>query len=299
MKFDIVIGNPPYTKDIYLDFVINGHKLSKSYDAWITPAKWHTKGDDTNHNFREQMEPYIDTLVYYPDCIEIFAISDNSGITYYINDKKEHPTKNIVNKAYFQRSVNSTEIRPLSENDTLWNIGVSILNKVNSVDNSKYTIQNIEESERKAYTICMAKQWGGSRLTSGAWDMQTSKIKKEYVGKGGCVFNPDGTVKVLGKTVKLYKDEQDSSNSSVYVFTSDNEAEADSFYSWINTKLISFLILINLSTTNILKQDTFKYVPNQTEFNHIFSDKELYDKYGLNETEINIIEAIIRLRSGK
>ena len=36
MKFDVVIGNPPYNKDIYLDFVTLGHTLASKYDCWIT-----------------------------------------------------------------------------------------------------------------------------------------------------------------------------------------------------------------------------------------------------------------------
>ena len=44
VKFNIVVGNPPYNKDIYLDFVRQGHKLATDYSLWITPAKWQAKG---------------------------------------------------------------------------------------------------------------------------------------------------------------------------------------------------------------------------------------------------------------
>jgi site-specific DNA-methyltransferase (adenine-specific) len=44
MKFDIVVGNPPYNKDAYLDFVTMGHHLADKYSLWITPAKWQAKG---------------------------------------------------------------------------------------------------------------------------------------------------------------------------------------------------------------------------------------------------------------
>ncbi len=39
MKFDVVIGNPPYNNDLYLDFVTLGHQLSTKYTCMITPAK--------------------------------------------------------------------------------------------------------------------------------------------------------------------------------------------------------------------------------------------------------------------
>lgn len=44
MKFDVVIGNPPYNNDLYLDFVQLGYQLSSNYVCMITPAKWQAKG---------------------------------------------------------------------------------------------------------------------------------------------------------------------------------------------------------------------------------------------------------------
>lgn len=39
MKFDVVIGNPPYNRGIDIDFVKLGFDLSKQYTVMITPAK--------------------------------------------------------------------------------------------------------------------------------------------------------------------------------------------------------------------------------------------------------------------
>ena len=39
MKFDVVIGNPPYNKGMDLDFVDLGYKISNKYTVMITPAK--------------------------------------------------------------------------------------------------------------------------------------------------------------------------------------------------------------------------------------------------------------------
>lgn len=44
MDFDVVVGNPPYNNDMYLDFVMQGHTLSKQFTLMITPAKWQAKG---------------------------------------------------------------------------------------------------------------------------------------------------------------------------------------------------------------------------------------------------------------
>ena len=294
MRFDCAIGNPPYNNDMYLEFVTLGHKLAKQYDVWITPAKWQAKGGKENKAFRRDIVPYMREIVYYPDCIELFGISENSGITYYIVTKEVHDEKDIINKAYYQPLVNSEIKRTLNEDDTLWNIGSQILNKINSKNEDKFKLNIIDEYNRKEYTICASKQWCGSRVSSGAWDMQTSSIKPSAIGKGGCIFNPAGNIKVIGKIVGLRKGEHDDSGSSVYIFTSDSKDECNSFYSWITTKLVSFLILINLKGSIIMNDTTLKYIPDPGQFDHIFTNDEMYARYKLTDDEINIIESVIK-----
>lgn len=294
MKFDVVIGNPPYNNDAYLDFVTVGKELSKECCCMITPAKWQAKGGTKNEMFRKEIVPYMSDIIYYPDCIEVFAISENSGITYYLVDSKIHKEKTITNKAYFQPLINSVECRKLGYNDTLWNVGSKIVDKVKS--SNKIKLQIIAEEDRKEYTICAGKQWCGFRVSSGAWDMKTSTIKPEFVGKGSCIFNPSGNIKVLGKVVGLLSDQYDTSSSSVHIFTSDNKEEALSFLSYITSKFVSFLILINLKGSVIFDDITLKYVPDPGSFDHIFTDKELYEKYNLTDEEINVIESVIKER---
>ena len=62
MKFDVVIGNPPYNKGMDLDFVDLGYKISNKYTVMITPAKWQTTADDysgcasKNINYKQRSE---------------------------------------------------------------------------------------------------------------------------------------------------------------------------------------------------------------------------------------------------
>lgn len=292
VKFDIVVGNPPYTRGIYTEFVFIGKLINNICNCWITPATFQTSDVKVYKEFREKCTPYIQKIIYYPDCIEIFGISENSGIAIYLLDKYVHDTKDIVNKCYFQPMLNSQYNRELTEYDTLWNKAASIVNKLK--DSEKYKLSVVNPDDRKKYTVCISKQWCGSRVSSGAWDMNTSTIKNEYIGKGGCIFNPDGTIKVLGKIVGLIDDQVDSSGNSINIFTSDNEEECKSFISWLNTKLFSFLILINLSGSTIMNDRTLKYIPAVDKFDHIYTDEELYNKYELIHEEQDIINNCIR-----
>lgn len=88
MKFDVVIGNPPYNNDLYLDFVQLGHLLSSKYTVMITPAKWQAKTDgkpassktpDKNEQFRKNIVPYMSDIVNYRNATELFEIAEWGG----------------------------------------------------------------------------------------------------------------------------------------------------------------------------------------------------------------------------
>ena len=293
MNFDIVIGNPPYNKDIYLDFITLGHKLATKYTCMIVPAKWQTKSGNNNEKFRKSIVPHMREVVYYPDCLDIFAISEADGITYFIIGKDLCDKALVINKNNYQPLINSAETRSIRGGESLWNIGNQIVQKLYG---KKYELRIIDDADRLEYTVSISKMWCGSRVSSGAWDFDKSAIKPEYVGKGGVLFNPTGDIRLLGKTEILRKRQTSESGSSLNVFTSDNKDEVDSFYSWLHTKLISFLLLIYLSSSKIIKDSTWRYITDPGHFDHIFTDQELYTKYNLTQEEINVIEAVIKER---
>lgn len=81
MKFDVVIGNPPYNKGMDLDFVDMGFELSKQYTVMITPAKWQTAEADqrvmskmTYGEFRKKIVPHMSKVVFFPCCKDVFDI---------------------------------------------------------------------------------------------------------------------------------------------------------------------------------------------------------------------------------
>ena len=94
MKFDVVVGNPPYNNDIYLDFVTFGHRLSTQYTLMITPAKWQAKGGKKNEDFRANIVPYISEIAYYPNEKDIFNIYLSGGLSYFLIDKVNENIQN-------------------------------------------------------------------------------------------------------------------------------------------------------------------------------------------------------------
>ena len=101
---------------------------------------------------------------------------------------------------------------------------------------------------------------------------------------------------ILGKISILAENGENVSGTSKCIFTSDNAEEVKSFLSYIQSKLVSFLVFIGISGLTIMNDETWRFVPKQEAFDHIFTDEELYKKYKLTDEEINIIESVIKER---
>lgn len=302
MKFDVVIGNPPYNKGMDLDFVDLGYKLSKQYVCMITPAKWQTaeanqKVSSKNINygqFRQIYVPHMSYVCFYPDCLDVFGISQADGITYYLIDKNTYENNcTVQNRCNLQTCVNSTVVRDITKQQSLWNIGNEIVEYLGEY--AKYKFEYLYENE---FTINVNTQLMQSLTASGAWDWDNSCIRQSYIGKGGFMFNQNGQVLVLNKTRLLRKGEKSSVSASKDVFTSDSIDECKSFYTWINSKFTRFFILINISSLTILNNNTFRFVPAPPsgKFDHIYTDEELYKAFNLPQKYIDIIEAVIKER---
>ena len=99
MKFDAVVGNPPYQEmdgghgvsatPIYNVFVVNAKKFSPKYLSMIIPARWYVGGRALDA-FRNEMlnDKRLCSLHDYPDTADCFNNVDiKGGICYFLWDK--------------------------------------------------------------------------------------------------------------------------------------------------------------------------------------------------------------------
>lgn len=140
MHFDLVIGNPPYNKGMDIDFIDLGYELSEQYTVMIVPAKWQTA--DANQRisskmsygqFREKLVPHMEYVCFYPDCLDVFGISESCGISWFILDKGNtyENSCTVENKCNLQKYANGIEKRDITHRQTLWNIGNKIIKHLN------------------------------------------------------------------------------------------------------------------------------------------------------------------------
>ena len=72
----------------------------------------------------------------------------------------------------------------------------------------------------------------------------------------------------------------------------DSEDEAKSALSYISCRLTRFLVLLHKSSQHVTRK-VYTFVPKQT-WDRQWTDEALYEKYGLTDDEIALVEKIVR-----
>jgi site-specific DNA-methyltransferase (adenine-specific) len=283
MKFNIVLGNPPYNNDIYLEFVKFGNKLSTNSSLWITPAKWQAKGGKENESFRNEIYPYISKLTYYMDCGDVFDIRINGGVAYYIVTKEKHNQIQINNKCNRVKQFNSDNYESQPLNTEICFLG----------NNKLYNICNKVGCFNKEFKHIIL----GANPIEQNYNVFASAINADAGGKTSFhTFSNDGKISMLAPFI-ISQSTFVRSNDTKCFFTSTNENESKSFISWINTKFVRFMVLMRYCTYHNNNDESWRFVPDPGAFDHIFTDEELYKKYELTQNEIDIIESVIKERN--
>ena len=144
MKFNAVVGNPPYqvmdggthngAMPIYHQFVKTCKALSPTYNSLIMPSRWFAGGRGLD-DFRTEMlnDTRLSVLHDFIDSKQLFRTADIAGgICYYLWDAKHNGECEVSTHA--GNTVSSIK-RKLNEHDIFVrdNIGLSIVKKIQAV----------------------------------------------------------------------------------------------------------------------------------------------------------------------
>ncbi len=318
MKFDVIIGNPPYqlndgggtgtsAKPIYNLFVHQAKKLNPRFLIMIIPSRWFSGGKGLD-GFRDEMlnDSRIRELVDYTDSTECFpGVDIAGGICFFLWDRDyqgDCTVKNIHN------GKSNVSTRPLNEFDTFVrdSISISIIKKVK---NSSDSFLDSIVSSRKPFGLDskvrplrkgdLILSWSGgkgpyqtSKITTGVeivnkWKVLLSKASFDHGGQP----DKEGKRRIFSK-VEPIPPRTICSETYLIVGTYKNKKQADNMVAYLRSKFCRFLVSTILFTQNIAK-DRFKFVPN-LDMNETWTDEKLYKKYGLTKEEIDFIESMIR-----
>ena len=321
MKFDVIIGNPPYQLNngggsgsgatpIYHSFVSQARKLSPKYLCMITPSRWFAGGSGMD-DFRKEMltEKHIRKIVDYPDASECFpGINLNGGASYFLWDKTYSGDCIFTS---INKGKESTSVRDLAEFDIFirYNEAVSIIHKV-----MKKTTRTMEsmisaqtpfgfltsfrgraDKKNGDLTIHSSKGIGYVERyevsRNSEWiDKYKVLIGKALSGHAG-ELDVNGQAKIIAAT-KIIGPKEVCTQTYLVVGPTDSEEEAKSLHSYICSKFVRFLMMPTMVSISI-SGSSFRFVPIQ-KFDKKWTDEELYAKYGLTQEEIDFIESMIK-----
>ena len=317
MKFDVIIGNPPYqlsdggfgvsAKPIYQNFVMQAKKLNPRFLAMIIPSRWFAGGKGLD-DFRKDMlnDNHITKLVDFSDSTECFPGVDLAGgVCYFLRERDTTGPCEITNHHAGEIFVSS---RPLDEFSTFIRHGkaVSIVHKALAL-NEKTMEKQV--SSRKPFGLAtnirptndgdLILKWNGGigpfwrkNVTVGTdlidkWKVVTSKVSYDHGG----MPDKNGMRRVLS-IIDILPPRHICTETYIVVGTFDDEEHSKNLEGYLKTKFLRFLIS-QLSFSQDITKDRFSFVPEQ-DFSKPWTDEKLYEKYRLTEEEIAFIESMIK-----
>ena len=318
MKFDVIIGNPPYQLDdggagisampIYDKFITQAKKLNPRYLAMIVPARWYAGGKGLD-DFRNDMlnDRSLREIHDFPVADDCFAgVQIKGGVCYFLWNRDEKGDCKVC--THRGEDVGQAMVRQLLEDgcDTFirFNEAISILHKV-----KKFGEPSMEAivSSRMPFGLPTTfhgtkRQFEDSVLIYE--NRGTSFCKREEITKNQAVVDQykviiprsgNGSDQFPHPILGLpFVGNPGVATSETYIFIGpfDNANVCENVISYIKTKFMRFLAMLK-KVTQSTTRSVYTLVPLQ-DFSKPWTDAELYAKYKLTEDEVAFIESMIK-----
>lgn len=326
MKFDVIISNPPYqlndggsgtgisAKPIYHLFVEQAKKLNPKYLIMIIPSRWFAGGkglDDFRYNMLN--DKHIRAIYDYMSSKDCFAgVNIAGGVNYFLWDKTFEGPCEVYNCSANNKPVLDT--RYLNEFDVFIrdNRALSIIHKFldskdscladNTYTRNPFGFASKERGQVKPYPNCenlkLISSGGVGYVKRASVTKNRDKIDtyKVTIGKivpsnGEVDTDPKNGYKVTTSS-RILEPGEIHTESYLLLHGFDTLEEAINFSEYMALKFPRFMMKHTLSSMNISTQN-FIFVPF-LDYSRKWTDKDLYNRYGLTETEIEYIESLIR-----
>ena len=318
MKFDVIIGNPPYQLSaggakaqaipLYNKFVSQAKKLNPRYLTMIIPSRWFSGGLGLD-GFRDEMISdkrvrFLYDFINSSDCFP--GVQIKGGVCYFLWDRDSLGPCHIITNDNGALEESSRFLK--EKNSDIFirrEKSVSIYHKVKEFGESSFdslvsgtkpfglaTTYHGQAKKSSINDIAMYERNGISYISKKEvirnqdWvDMPKIVISRAY-GAG-----EEYPHQIINKPI--YAGTHSCCNETYIVIGPfKSEDIAKNVLSYLKTRFLRFMVMLKKPAQDALKK-VYGFVPMQ-DFSKPWTDEELYAKYGLTDEEINFIESMIK-----
>lgn len=317
MKFNAIVGNPPYQNStgggqaqgipVYDKFVLFSIKLKPSYISLIIPSRWYAGGFPALNVMREKIcdGNHIVCLNNFYNAQELFSSVDiKGGICYFLYDSSYSGETYFVNHLV-NGSVSKSQ-RALIEDG---------MNSIIRDNDAISIVDKIKKKGFKSFSEIVSPLWINSTKSSfKSLHSEYSKgdifafvlkgkgwISRDELSKGldfvdkWKLFVPRsiGSADVTRDKIKTIIGEPNTCCSGTYIIIGpfESKEKCENCQSYINTKFFHFLLSLKKVSQDTVKK-CYELIP-LLEFDHEINDDFLFDLFELNESERNYITKLV------
>lgn len=299
MKFDIVIGNPPYQDNggsggsndapMYHHFVNLANELNPRFNSMIIPARWFSGGrENLLSEFRSNMlrNKSLKSIYVYTNASDVFSnVEIKGGVCFYVIDKLYDGLCDYTydNKGKIFKSLRKLDTLEILIRDPIFNDLVEkvldrdnrlgFVNTIISGDTPFGIPSNPKKSKKNPFIV---KETKTDKYDLKVYLIEKMKRKIEYIDRNNIVKNTQDIDKykvfipvaggsgnddmVLGKPVLAPKN---SVCSQSYLYASfDTKIESKNFLKYLKTKFLRALVA-SIKTTPQATSSFYRFVPLQ------------------------------------
>lgn len=326
MKFDVIVGNPPYqidsdgntrTMPIYQKFVEQAIELDPRFLVMITPSRWFAGGLGLDE-FRTRMiaDRRLAKLVDNPKIFDCFpGVKIRGGVSYFLWDRQHDADCEFSTR--IDGVVRSTATRDIRKGDGVLvrdNKAAAIIERV-----AQAGYASAEDAFGPQVPFGLRTNFSGASDTPEAGSIpvvfgtrvgfvQPEQLDRNHAwvdewkvllpkaGSGDTPLDEQGNIVdvVTGAPIALAPGSACTQTYFVAGMFKTRE-ETENYANYLATKFVRFLVLQRKVTQDITP-DRFRFAP-MMDMTRPWADEDLYEHFGLSPEEIAYIEATIKPRS--
>jgi len=322
MKFDVIVGNPPYqlsdaghgrsASPIYHKFVEQAKKLNPRFLIMITPARWFSGGKGLD-DFRKEMlnDKHIRKLVDFENSNDVFpGVDVAGGICYFLWDKENAGTCEVTN--YINGEEKKSE-RVLNEFSIFirHSLAIPIIRKALAKKENGGIVLSEIVSPLKPFGIrghytpsmtgipCYFTQRQGLLFVKEEDLSDNSNLLNKYkllIPRAPIAGQTDFSKPVgfyYDGNVRIANPNEACTESWIVAYAGQTKEEILSFKSYLFTKIIRFLLLQTVVSQDVTRAN-FQFVPDLGKYEGIYTDEMLCKRWGITNEEWKFIDSKIK-----